>query len=85
MKGGKKENKIKNKYVEVITDNRHTRRVKNNKQNKNTKKNKKQEIRSEMDNFRARMNMPIGTSSFGIPLTPEMIADRERMAGQYHV
>ena len=27
----------------------------------------------------------IGTSSFGIPLTPEMIADRERVAREYSI
>jgi hypothetical protein len=28
---------------------------------------------SEMDHFKARMRLPIGTTSFGITLTPEMI------------
>jgi hypothetical protein len=36
--------------------------------------------RSEMEHFRARMNLPIGTSSVGIPHTPEIKAEIERYA-----
>jgi hypothetical protein len=72
----------------TISNHRNTRRSKNNKKNKNTRKNKNQKKLSEMsglEHFRARMRIPIGTSSFGIPLTPEMIADGERIAREYHV
>jgi len=34
---------------------------------------------SEMEHFRARMRLPIGTTSFGIALTPEMIENNARI------
>ncbi len=78
MEGGKTENNdLPN--ISIISKYRNTRRS-NNKKNRNTKKNKKQKKLSELDHFKARMNMPIGTSSFGLPLTPEMIAINERYA-----
>lgn len=71
MEGGKIENRELNishsKY-------RNTRRSKNRKA-QHTKKNK---MSSEMYHFKKRMNMPIGTSSFGIPLTSKMIEENER-------
>jgi hypothetical protein len=39
----------------------------------------------EMYHFKKRMNMPIGTSSISIPNTPEVMAEIERVAREYHV
>lgn len=69
-------------HTATITNYRNTRCSKNTRKNRNTKKNNRKKL-SEIDHFRARMNMPIGTSSFSIPLTPEMIANRERLAKEY--
>ena len=35
---------------------------------------------SELDHFRARMNMPIGTSSWSIPITDDVRKDIERIS-----
>ena len=37
-----------------------------------------------MDHFRARMNLPIGSSTFSIPLTAEMLEENERIARKYN-
>jgi len=67
------EDKIENRELYISRSTyRNTRRSKNRKA-QHTKKNK-----SEMYHFKKRMNMPIGTSSFGIPLTPKMIEENER-------
>ena len=42
-------------------------------------KQKKISEMSEMDHFKARMRLPIGTTSFGITLTPEMIENNARI------
>ena len=73
------------KYItkQVTLSNLYTcRSTKTNKTNRYTRKNKKQTKRSEMteiDHFRARMRLPIGTTSFGIALTPEMIENNARI------
>ena len=69
MEGGKIDN------TELIhrANYRNTRSLKNNKKKQNTRKNHKR-----TNHFKERMNMPIGTSSFKIVLTPEMIAANER-------
>ncbi len=78
MEGGKIED-VDLHHTTIISKYRNTRRS-NNKKNRSTKKNKKPKKLSEMEHFRARMRMPIGTSSIGLPLTPEMIAINERYA-----
>ena len=35
---------------------------------------------SELDHFRARMNIPIGTSSWSIPITDDVRKDIERIS-----
>jgi len=45
---------------------------------KNIKQKKMSEM-SEMEHFRARMRLPIGTTSFSIALTPEMIENNARI------
>lgn len=79
MEGGKAKYKEQT-YTDTISQRRNTRRSKNNGKNRNTRRanNRKQKKLTEREHFIERMKMPIGTSSFGIPLTPEMIADRER-------
>ena len=81
MEGGKANYRELN-YTDTISHRRNTRRSKNNRKNRNTRRanNRKQKKLTEREHFIERMKMPIGTSSFGIPLTPEMIADRERVA-----
>ena len=84
MEGGKDKNsELAN--IQIISNHRNTLRLKNNRKKQNTKKHKKQKKQSEADHFRARMNMPIGTSSFGIPNTPEIMKEIERVAREYHV
>ena len=39
----------------------------------------KQKKMSELDHFRARMRLPIGTTTFGITLTSEMIENNARI------
>lgn len=69
----------------IRSEYRNTHHSKNNRNTQYTKKNKKPKTLSEMEHFKARMNMPIGTSSFSIPLTPEIIADNARIAREYHI
>lgn len=56
-------------------------RCSNHRNKRNTKKNER-EIRSTdmtpAEHFRARMNLPMASSSFGIPLTAEQLKDNER-------
>lgn len=82
MDGGKAEY---HKRMRIISNYRNTHHSKNNRNTQYTKKNKKPKKLSEMEHFKARMNMPIGTSSFSIPLTPEIIADNARIAREYHI
>ena len=66
--------------IRIISNYRNTRNsTKTHKNTHTTRKNKQKKLSeiSEIDHFRARMNMPIGTTSFGISLTPEMIATNE--------
>lgn len=83
MEGGKAKYRELN-YTDIISQRRNTRRSNNNNNRKNryTRRanNRKQKKLTEREHFIERTKMPIGTSSFGIPLTPEMIADRERVA-----
>ena len=79
MEGGrivKKESNMKN-----VSEYRNRTRSKN-KKYRNTKKNT---MSDEMYHFKKRMNMPIGTSSISIPNTPEVMAEIERVAREYHV
>lgn len=69
----------------IRSEYRNTHHSKNNRNTQHTRKNKKPKKLSEMEHFTARMNMPIGTSSFSIPLTPEIIADNARIAREYHI
>ena len=81
MEGGKEleHNDVILNYKNTRRSNyKNTRRSKNNRQNSTTKKNNKPKRLSEREHFRARMNLPIGTSSFSIPNTPEVMADIER-------
>jgi hypothetical protein len=83
MEGGQVKHKEIN-YTDILSNYRNTRRSKNNRnnrKNRNTrrsKNNRKHTKLTQREHFIERMKMPIGTSSFGIPLTPEMIADGER-------
>lgn len=85
MEGGKVKYRELN-YTDIISDRRNTRRY-NNRKNKNTRRNnnKKQKKLTEKEHFIERMKMPIGTSSFGIPITPEIKADNERIAREYSI
>lgn len=56
----------------IRSEYRNTRHSKNNKKTQHTRKNKKPRKLSEWEHFRARMNLPIGTSSFGIPITDDV-------------
>ena len=85
MEGGKADYRELN-YTDTISHRRNTRRSKNNRKNRHTRRaNRNQKKLTEREHFIERMKMPIGTSSFGIPLTPEMIADRERVAREYSI
>jgi hypothetical protein len=78
MEGGRVS--IKQSSITTMTENRNTRRSKNNRKSRKTKRNikyKKMSEMSEMEHFRARMSLPIGTSTFGIPLTSEMIEEND--------
>ena len=61
-----------------------TRRSKRN--NRNTKKNKniqKEKERIAREHFKARMNLPIGTSPYGFPLSNKIIADNKRIEEKF--
>ena len=79
MEGGKADYKEQT-YTNTISQRRNTRRSKNNRKNRYTRRysNRKQKKLTEREHFIERMKMPIGTSSFGIPVTPEIKADIER-------
>lgn len=62
----------------IQSNDRNTLRSKNNKKKHGTKKNKKSKKRSEMDHFRARMNLPIGSSSVSFPISDDVRKDIER-------
>jgi hypothetical protein len=64
----------------IRSEYRNTRHSKNNKKTQYTRKNKKPRKLSEWEHFRARMNLPIGTSSFGIPITDDVRKENERIA-----
>ena len=76
MEGGKNNNKEQNSKI-ATGDYSKTYRLKNNKNTRHTKKNTKPKKRSPIELFKARMSLPIGTSSFSISLTPEMIKANE--------
>ena len=69
----------------IITNYNTTRRLKNNRKKQYTQKNKKEKKLSTSDHFKRRMIMPIGSSSFGIPNTPEIMKEIERVAREYHI
>jgi len=71
MEGGKTENRELTRTA-ILSDHRNTYRSKNIIKNKNTKKNKKQRKMNELDHFRARMNLPIGSSSISFPITDDV-------------
>jgi len=77
MEGGKTINRELTS-TGIVKDYRNTFRTKNNRKNRHTQKNKKQTKLNDMDHFKARMNMPIGTSSFGIPITDDLRKKIER-------
>lgn len=79
MDGGSDKN-IQLRHKGIMLNNRATYNSINIKTHTNTtKKNKKQKKMSELDHFRARMRLPIGTTTFGITLTPEMIENNARI------
>lgn len=62
------------------SNNKNTRRhVNKNYKNKNTRKNKKEKIKTASEHARARMALPIGSSSISFPLRPEVSAEIERI------
>jgi hypothetical protein len=86
MEGGKADYRELN-YTDTISHRRNTRRSKNNRKNRYTRRynNRNQKKITEREHFIERMKMPIGTSSIGIPITPEIKADNERIARQYSI
>jgi len=75
MEGGKVDH-----HMAILPEYRTTRNSKSNRKNRNTHKNNKQKKLSEWEHFRARMNLPIGTSSWGIPITDDVRKEIERYA-----
>ena len=82
MDGGNSKN-AQMHHEKIISNSRTTHKSINIKTHINTTrkniKQKKMSEMSEMDHFRARMQLPIGTTSFGIKLTPEMIEINKRV------
>jgi hypothetical protein len=72
MEGGASEN------VKIIPNYGTTRRSNNNRKLRNTRKIKKQKKLTAREHFYRRMLMPMGISTFTMPLTPEMrVANEE--------
>jgi len=79
MEGGKTAIKEQNH----MSNYRNTRRSMNKMNNRNTKKNTEKKMTAK-DHFTTRMNLPIGSLSFSIPNTSEVMAEIERVARKYH-
>jgi len=57
----------------------------NNTASKNTRKNKKPRKLSEWEHFRARMNLPIGSSSISFPITEDVRKEKRLIVLQENI
>jgi len=73
---------IEGDTIEYSNNTRNTRKSNHRHNNQSTRKNMplRKRIKSASERARERLMLPIATSSFGISLTPDMIAARDRYA-----